>query len=146
MSKLEAALAAQERKRRLDREKRDNAPAAKRKREERERKHQESMQLFMARLAAERRDEQAPPLYEVIADAFDLADPKLEALRLRMVTTIQRAIADMEYQTWIRGEERERRLARARELLAALKPARAIEAAIDGEGPPRRGISRAAGR
>jgi hypothetical protein len=121
MNKLEAALAAQERKRRLERERRDNAPAVKRKREERERKHQEGMQRFTAQWDAERRDDKATPLYVVIADTVDLADPKLAALRLRLVTTIERAIADMECKEWVGGEDRERRLVRAREILAVLK-------------------------
>jgi hypothetical protein len=120
--RLEGVLAQQERKRRLDQQKKQNAPAVKRKREERERRRGDSMRLFTAHMDAERCDAGEPPLYEVIIENVDIADPKFARLRARLVISVKLAIADCEYRaSWrLSNSERERRLTRAREILALL--------------------------
>jgi hypothetical protein len=121
--RLEAVLAQQGRKRRLDQQKKQNAPAVKRKREERERRSTDAMRAWTAHMDAERCDAGEPPLYEVILQHVDIADPKFARLRARLVVSVKLAIADCEYRPLCRlsDGERERRLTRAREILALLE-------------------------
>jgi hypothetical protein len=73
---------------------------ARQKREE-QRKH--SDQLMQARWRAEFRDDAETPLWECIADAFDLSDPNLwrnnsfGSVRPRLVIWMQRIVARLEY-------------------------------------------------
>jgi len=75
------------------------------------------------------------PLYEGLADAFDLADPDLwrsntfASLRPRLISYVEHAIAVLEFQSgsrygsiFLAPREAERRLQRAREILQLLKP------------------------
>jgi len=113
------------RKARLERQR--NTPSAKRRRAER----QERIRLFRASREAEEADDDAQPLYEMIADAFDLTDPELwrsnrfAMLRPRLIVSVRRAIATLEYESLHHPDETEqRRLARAREILTLLEAAR----------------------
>jgi hypothetical protein len=123
--RLEGVLAAQQRKRRLARKKKQNVPSAKRKREEHARQRADSMRLFTAHMDAEQCDAQERPLYEIVIEHIDITDAKNAPLRARMIVSVRLAIADVEYrETWRHStEERTRRLARAREILAMLERA-----------------------
>ena len=79
------------------------------------------------------RDWTEGPLYEAVVDAPDLADPDLwksnsfARLRTRLITTIKAEIAELEYHRARYGRVgndsgTEKRLARAREVLALLRP------------------------
>jgi hypothetical protein len=113
------------------RAKRANTPSEKRRKAERE----ESDRLYRAHRDADRADEEAPPLHEVLAEAFDLSDPELwrsnsfAMLRPRLIVNVKRTIAELEYQQhsyrWRRNdEELVRRLGKARELQALLETPR----------------------
>ena len=111
-----------------DRAKRAATPSGKRRLAERA----ERERLWTAHTDADRADEQAPPLHEVLAEAFDLSDPNLwrsnsfAMLRPRMIISVRRTIAELEYELhcdhgrW-RRKEQEQRLAKARELMALLE-------------------------
>jgi hypothetical protein len=125
---LEAALAIQDRKKRLEakkaaekerraRERHKKSPAEKQRREERERKSADSMRLFIAYMDAQRCDANERPLYEVIIESVDIADPKFSVLRARIVVSVKLEIAKYEH---LPGDEQQRRLARAREILTTL--------------------------
>ncbi len=122
--RIEGILAQQERKRRLEREKKQNQPAVKAKREASARESADSMRLFTAHMDAENADGREPPLYEVVLDHIDIADPKFSKLRARIVVSAKLTIAQAEYGMgtwrWAKGEP-ERRLARAKEILALLE-------------------------
>jgi hypothetical protein len=127
---LETARALQEQKRRRQerqereqRERHKNTPAVKQRREERERKREEWWPLYKAQHDAEQRDDEAAPLYEVILDHVDIADPKFAVLRARLIISVKRPIAELECSlNGRRDDNEERRLARAREILATLTP------------------------
>jgi hypothetical protein len=127
---LESALVLQEQKRRRkereereQRERHKNAPAVKQRREERERKSEEWWPLYKTQHEAKQRDDEAAPLYEVILDHVDIADPKFAALRPRLIISVKRPIAELECSlNGRRDDNEERRLARAREILATLRP------------------------
>jgi hypothetical protein len=102
--RLEAAVAIQERKKRLEEKKaakkehrRKNSPSEKQRREEHGRKRDDSMRLFQARMDAENSDAREPPLYEVVLEHIDIADPKFAPLRGRLIVSVKRAITDAEY-------------------------------------------------
>jgi hypothetical protein len=91
--------------------------------------------LYDAEDEAEQRDKDAVPLYEVLADAFDLRDPELwrsnsfAALRARLIVSVRYGIAKLErelnHDWWTQDDERRRlteRLVRAREILRLLGP------------------------
>jgi hypothetical protein len=118
---------------RIERERRAKQPAEIRRRELRE----ERDRLWNAELVAESEGEDAEeetPLYELVIDTLDLSNQELwksnsfAVLRARMITTIRAAIARLEYElhryqsSRAEAPETERRLARARELLAQLGP------------------------
>jgi hypothetical protein len=136
---LEAALAIRDRKKRLEakkaaekerraRERHKKSPAEKQRREERERKREEWWPLYKAQREAEQRDAAEAPLYEVILDHVDIADPKFAALRARLIVSVKRPIAELECSLiGRRDDHEERRLARAREILATLTPPHAAE-------------------
>jgi hypothetical protein len=135
---LETARALQEQKRRRQerqereqRERRNNSPAEKQRREERERKRRKTEEwwpLYKAQHEAEQRDDEAAPLYEVILDHVDIADPKFATLRARLIVSVKRSIAELECSlNGRRDDNEERRLARAREILATLTPPPAAE-------------------
>jgi hypothetical protein len=108
-----------------DRARRANTPSGNRRLAERA----ERERLWTAHMDAHRADEQAPPLHEVLAEAFDLSDPNLwrsnsfAMLRPRMIISVRRTIAELECELrcddgrWRRKE----RFAKARELLALLE-------------------------
>ena len=119
---------------RLERQR--NTPSAKRRREQQER----LSRAWSAKCKAQREDEQQPPLYEPIADAFDLANPDLwksnafASLRPRLIVFVKAAIAKLEADEAYaasrpgrikheRGEQAriQARLVRAREILAHLE-------------------------
>jgi hypothetical protein len=68
------------------------------------------------------------PLYEVLADALDFADPELwksnsfARLRDRLIIHLRAAIAKLEADRFQRKIDRDRRLERAREILGLLEP------------------------
>jgi hypothetical protein len=110
---------------------RDNTPSAKRKKAGRD----ERDRLRAAHRDADHAEEEAPPLHEVIAEAFDLSDPELwrsnsfAMLRPRLIISVKRTIAELEYEQhsyrWLRNdEEHSRRMAKAKELVALLEALR----------------------
>jgi hypothetical protein len=127
MPSPDAARTARSERLQRDRERRAKQPAEIRRREKRE----ERSRLFAVEMDADYQDRSEPPLYEIIADAFDLRDPELwrsnsfARLRERLLVTVQAAIAKLEYgrvRGWGDKEESERKLTRAREILALLRP------------------------
>jgi hypothetical protein len=127
--RLEAALAIQERKQRekdrLERERRENQPAVKRKREEREKKREEDSKRWEEHSKAEVAERKELPLYEVIIDHLDVLDPKHDALRRRLIVAVKLAIQarSYDYHWSLSKEEIEGRRARAKEILALLETA-----------------------
>ena len=126
MPSPEAARQARSERLKRDRERRERQPSEIRRRERREEKNR----LFAAQMDAEQKDRDESPLYEVIADAFDLADPELwrsnsfARLRCRLIISVRAAIANSEYarsRGWS-DKESEKRLARARDILDLLQP------------------------
>jgi hypothetical protein len=130
--------ARKQRQERLERQR--NTPSAKRRREQRREQQERLSRAWSAKHKAQREDEQQPPLYEAIADAFDLANPDLwksnafASLRPRLIVFVKAAIAKLEadeaYAASRPGrfkhqrEEQARiqaRLVRAREILAHLE-------------------------
>jgi hypothetical protein len=71
-------------------------------RQKRKEQQDHSHQLFLARWHAEMRDNDATPLWECIADAFDFSDPNLwrsnslASLRPRLVIWMRRVVATLE--------------------------------------------------
>jgi hypothetical protein len=124
-----------------DRERRARQPSEIRRRQKRE----EEERRFHVLVEAESDDQEEPPLWEVVADALDFADPELwksnsfARLRGRLIVSLKAAIADHEYRLarWGRhlGEDDEQQLARAREILALLTGGPAA-AAADAEAAP----------
>jgi hypothetical protein len=117
------AEASQCRKDRLQR--RRQRPSEQRQRQLRKKENQ----LLTARWKAEREEFSELPLYEVLADAFDLADLDLwrsnsfASLRPRLISYVEHAIAVLEFQSiFLAQREAERRLQTAREILQLLKP------------------------
>jgi hypothetical protein len=134
-------------------EKQRNRPSAVRQREQREQHRKEESRLFWTEWEARAHDAAEPPLYEVIADAFDLTDPELwkrnsfAMLRSRLIVSLNKEIAKLELleaherhrpPKWSRQPERkqrllqwrkaeqekiERKLARAQEILRLLQGA-----------------------
>jgi hypothetical protein len=86
-------------RRRAEREKRALQPAQQRRQQERLKRDL----LSRALLDAERKERAEPPLYEMLADVFDFADPDLwksnsfAALRPRLTTHVRAVIAKLEY-------------------------------------------------
>jgi hypothetical protein len=114
-----------------DRARRANTPSEKRRKAVRE----EQDRLWTAHRDADRADDESPPLHEVLAEAFDLSDPELwrsnsfAMLRPRLIISVRRTIAELEYEQhscrWLRNDqEHSRRLAKAKELLALLESPR----------------------
>jgi hypothetical protein len=131
--------ARKQRQERLERQR--NTPSAKRRREQRREQQERLSRTWSAKYGAERQEELQQPLYQVIADAFDLTDPDLwksnafASLRQRLIVFLKAAIAKMEadeayaasraFRFKYEREEQVRiqaRLARAREILAHLEP------------------------
>jgi hypothetical protein len=126
--------ARQRRKARLrrEREHRSQRPSEIRRRQQRE----EEMQLLSASFSAELAQSRDFPIYEVLVDDFDFADPDLwrsnsfASLRPRLIRHLERAIAVLEFSCCKRGSwqtsprETQGRLSRAREILALLDPDR----------------------
>jgi hypothetical protein len=115
-----------------EREQRAKRPSEIRRKQERA----ERDRLSHAAFDAEWRDRRATPLYEIFAEAFDLADPDLwksnsfAMVRPRLLIEVQAAVARFEsdthrYRTTTDYEpylkEAESKLARAREILALLE-------------------------
>jgi hypothetical protein len=126
MPSPEDARSARKARLQRDRERRAKQPAEIRKRAERD----ETERLFREHCETENADGDAEPLYEAIADTLDFNDPELwksnsfARLRLRLIVNVRAAIADFEYslrRPW-RDPETVERLARAREILALLRP------------------------
>jgi hypothetical protein len=112
-----------------DRARRANTPSGKRRLAEREEKDR----LLRAHFESEWADENALPLHEVLAEAFDLTDPDLwrsnsfAMLRPRLIVSIKRTIAELEYDIahgFTLQREPRVRLSKAKELLALLEVAR----------------------
>jgi hypothetical protein len=116
----------------LQREKRAKQPAEIRKAQARE----EEQRLWDAHCTTELPDRYGTPFYEIFDAAFDLADPNLwrsnsfAMLRPRLLVKVRAAVAELELEVhrrrtgksgWSRhGEDLERKLARACEILALL--------------------------
>jgi hypothetical protein len=130
-----------------ERERRAKRPSEiKRKREKEER-----ARLSHAAFEAEWEDKTATPFYEIFAEAFDLADPNLwrsnsfAMVRPRLLIEVRAAVARFEsdahryrsssdYAVYLK--ETERKLARAREILALLDDGNALAAADSAEDGP----------
>ena len=73
-----------------------------------------------------RQDEQETPLYEVLADSFNLAAPSFAPVRSRLIIHVRSVIAKLEddvLQPWKAKElTLQKRLDRAREILMTLAP------------------------
>jgi hypothetical protein len=121
----EEATKAREERLAKDRARRASTPSGKRRAAERE----ERDRLSKARWDAEDADRKEPPLHEVLAEAFDLTDPNLwrsnsfAMLRPRLIISVRRTIADLEnnFGWWNSKDDKSRRLAKAKELLAILE-------------------------
>ena len=93
-----------EERRRVARDKRRQQPAEIRKREAEAERLRRLGDASMKEWRARTEEDAAPPLYEVLADAFDFADPELwksnsfAALRPRLVLHVRRVIARLEYE------------------------------------------------
>jgi hypothetical protein len=89
-----------EKKRR--REKRERQPAQIRKRQQERERRDQRFELSRKEWEAKAEEESAPPLYEMLADAFDFADPDLwksnsfASLRPRLVIHVRHVIAKLE--------------------------------------------------
>jgi hypothetical protein len=87
---------------RIGREKRERQPAEIRKREEKDDQDRRWRDASEKEWEARNSEEDAPPLYEALADAFDFADPELwksnsfAALRPRLVVHVRCVIAELE--------------------------------------------------
>ena len=97
--------------------------------------------LMHARWEAEDRRQEAEwdePLYEVVLDTLNLADPDLwksnsfARLRDRLVVEVRAKIADLESDPMLNAEDRER-LQRAREILNLLLPNATSQTSTGGE-------------
>jgi hypothetical protein len=79
---------------------------------------------------ARQEERKAPPLYEILADTFDLKSARFASIRPRLVKHLQFVIAELKANAaWNRhrnrpcaGAEEERKLERAREILNLLNP------------------------
>ena len=113
-----------EERRRLAREKRDNQPSVIRRRAK-----QEARDLAMrANWEAERRDRQEPPIWVLISELLDLADPDIwknnvvASMRPRLAIYFQAVVAELEYKQLVGWPtDVEARLADARRILALLQ-------------------------
>jgi hypothetical protein len=100
-AQFQAANAAREAKREA-RKALSYKPANVRARQRRKEKEERSHQLSRARRHAEERDDDATPLWESIADAFDFSDPNLwrsnsfASVRPRLVIWMRRIVAELE--------------------------------------------------
>jgi hypothetical protein len=71
--------------------------------------------------AARMEERKAPPLYEVLADTFNLTSPRFASIRPRLVTHLRYAIANLKVHVqWDPGGKR--KIERAREILDLLNP------------------------
>src|SRR5260370_6796421 len=110
------------REERLDR--RRQQPAAQRRRAQR----QEQRKAWNTEWQKRRREDAEQPLYEMLSEVFDFADPELwksnsfAAMRPRLIVHLEAVVANLERQrvtgTLYKGEER---LAKAREILEVLQ-------------------------
>ena len=132
------ARAEHEERRRVAREKRQQLPSEIRRREERKKQLSRWGDAATEGWRARTADDKAAPLYETLAEAFDVADPELwksnsfAALRPRLVLHVRHAIAKFEQElAYAAGAPRWRstpsetsaldaKLARAREILGQL--------------------------
>jgi hypothetical protein len=120
-------------RRRLAREKRDRQPAVQRRRAEAKQRYEEQIRAMRAEWEAERREDEQRPLYEMLHETFDFADPELwksnsfAALRPRLIIHLEAVIAHLEYEQahmrrrWGELGEIAPRLAKAREILELLQ-------------------------
>jgi hypothetical protein len=135
---FEAYLAEEQRKRE-QREKRNRQPAVIRRKEERKRLDEEWSASMRTEWNARQRDQKEAPLYEVLADVFDFADPELwksnsfAALRPRLIIHLERQIAELDSNRAYHAQRAQRdkgrrqvieryetRIAKAREILELL--------------------------
>lgn len=141
----EEAYEAHQERRRLEREKRARQPAVQRRRAATKQRQEERWRAYQAEHQAERREESAPPLHELLHEVFNFADAELwksnsfAALRPRLTIHLERVVAQIEreemstrhalatakvrYRGWAerRLAEIAPRLAKAREILELLK-------------------------
>jgi len=120
-----------EQKEQHKREQRSQQPSEQR-RQEREHDREQRDRLLSAWADARMAEFQAPPFYEIFAEAFDLADPNLwrsnsfAMVRPRLLIEVRAAVTTLESDAHRyrrdkkRREQIERKLARAREILALL--------------------------
>lgn len=133
MPSPEEALRQRKEHRKTERERRARQPAEIARRQKRD----ERDLLWDIEREAERRDERAPPLYEVIAQTLDFTEPELwrsnsfAALRARLIVSVRHAIAKLEKEVVVYGwREKNTRLARAREILRLLDPDGTLDGAL----------------
>lgn len=123
--------------RQREREKRAKQPSEIRRKQERA----ERNRLWDARFAAEREASEAPPFFEIFAEAFDLADPELwrsnsfAMVRPRLLFEVKAAVAQMQLRV---HEQRHDRYPKHPdpELEESLARARAILKLLDDEAAP----------
>jgi hypothetical protein len=123
MPSPQQARAEHEERRRIAREKRAARPSEQRRKAQRE----AEMEVCRHMWEAERRDEEAQPLFEALDQAFNLTDPQLwksnsfASLKPRLIIHLEAEVARLEYdqQRWRKSDPQ--RLERARAALAALR-------------------------
>jgi hypothetical protein len=121
-------------RRRLQREKRDRQPAVKRRRAEAKERWEQLLGAMRAQSEADYREDEEKPLYEMLHEVFDFADPELwksntfAMLRPRLIIHLQAIIAHLEYEQvsgrqsrWGEKAYIEPRLAKACEILDLLQ-------------------------
>jgi hypothetical protein len=133
-----AEWVADEERRRIAREKRALQPAEQKRRADRaaQRKAQRDaeMELFRRKMDADLREQEAPPLHELLAESFDLADPELwksnsfASLKPRLIVYLEAVIAQLEWNRY--AHDRRGRLERARAILDTLKQPAESDGAI----------------
>jgi hypothetical protein len=108
------------------RKQRENQPSYKRRLAEK----QESDRLYRIHSDAEWREREQPPFWEMMAEAFDFADPEIwksnsfAMMRQRLIISVKDTIAKLEYHhdVLLGRTKSQKRLERARKLLALLDP------------------------
>jgi hypothetical protein len=110
---------------------REKQPAVLRRKAEREKEREASKEwsdLHSKTCLAKWDEEKEPPLYEALADAFDLASDSFAVIRPRLTIHVRHAVAELEANRicpWHSLEERQAlqpKLDRAREILKTLEP------------------------
>jgi hypothetical protein len=125
---IEEARAADQERRRQAREKRAQQPSEQRRRAAAQQRREEERRAWDADWQARRREDDEQPLYEMLNEVFDFADPELwksnsfAALRPRLIIHLEAVVAKLERQR-LSGTlyQEPQRLTKAREILELLQ-------------------------